>query len=293
MKRSPTGNRSSKESYSGEPDDYAWGSRQGSYVLSDLEREETMLKMTPCDPKLGLLTMLLVAAALPADAESMWTVGLGLTLETSPINDDDADLSPIPIITYENDDVLGGSLTIGTTEGLSYGWSLPHGMTVSGLVDYRTSPLDDADGSVADGIERDPAIELGGEIDYLTSRGIFSASILADVSGAHDGAEVTLAYHLLVPLGAWTFQPSLGIHYRSKGLGTYLYGVEADDSQTPFRVDDHVVPFANLTADVALNERWSAIVGISGEYLPDAVTDSPLVDDHYTFGTVLGLSFTF
>lgn len=280
-------------SCSAEPDDAGLCFDQYLAVLSDLERKKLMQRDTLDNLMLGLFTTMLTAIALPTQAESVWTLGVGVSLESSPIKDDAPQLLPIPIATYENDNIFGGTFTIGTTEGLSYGHSLPHGLSVSGLLDYRTSPLDDADGSVTDGIDRDLAIEVGGQIDYLTSRGIFSASVLGDVSGAHNGVEATLTYSLLIPLGAWTFQPSLGVHYRSQGLGTYLYGIEADDDQDPFRVDDHLSPFASLTASVDLSEQWSAIALVGGEYLPDAVTDSPLIDDNYTINTIFGLTFNF
>lgn len=143
---------------------------------------------------LGLLTVMSLATTWPVQAEAVWALGIGLELASSPIEKDDVDISPVLIASYENDDVLGGSLAVGTTEGISYGRLFPGGLTISAFLDYRLSPLDDADGAVADGIDRDVAIEIGGRVDYLTSRGIFSASILGDVSGAHDGAEATLAY---------------------------------------------------------------------------------------------------
>lgn len=95
-----------------------------------------------------------------------------------------------------------------------------------------------------------------------------------------------------MPFGAWTVEPSIGMHYRSGGLGTYLYGIEAGDDGDPFRIDPHIVPFATLTAGFELSDHWTLLVGLSGEYLPDAVTDCPLVDDSYTATSVLGITYT-
>lgn len=223
-------------------------------------------------------------------AEQSLTIGVAGSFETDPLEDEDDSFGVTPIAEYENDDFLGGILSIGYIEA-SYARILPGGFIGSVFVTPRDSPVDDIDG-----VDRDTAVEIGGEMQYFQPFGVFSLGISTDVAGAYSGVEVEVAYSILHEPGDWEFEASIGSAYRSGGLGTYLYGVKNGDEDSgldAFRVGGHVVPQLEINVNYNLSESWTIVSGASAEYLPDAVTDSPAVEDAYELSSFLGLSYEF
>ena len=68
---------------------------------------------------------------------------------------------------------------------------------------------------------------------------------------------------------------------------------DEDSGLDAFRVDGHVVPQLELGANYNLSDSWTILSSISAEYLPDAVTDSPAVEDAYEVSTIIGLIYEF
>ena len=56
--------------------------------------------------KLLALGILAATAVNTAQAESQWTVGAGVGVINSPYKQYDRDVYPVPVITYEGDNVL-------------------------------------------------------------------------------------------------------------------------------------------------------------------------------------------
>ncbi|MGI9488422.1 MAG: MipA/OmpV family protein [Geminicoccaceae bacterium] len=241
-------------------------------------------------PRYTFLAIILVTASSAALAEHSLTIGLAGSFETDPLEDEDDSFGVAPIVQYANDDFLGGILSLGYIEA-SYARILPDGFVGSVSVSARDAPVDDIDD-----FDRETAVEIGGELQYFQPFGIFSLGVSTDVAGAYSGVEIEAAYTKLHELGDWEFEASIGGAYRSGGLGTYLYGVKNDDEDSgldAFRVDGHVVPQLELGANYNLSDSWTILSSISAEYLPDAVTDSPAVEDAYEVSTIIGLIYEF
>lgn len=236
------------------------------------------------------LAITLITTSSAALAEQALTIGVAGAFETDPLEGEDDSFGVAPIAEYENDDFLGGILSLGFIEA-SYARILPDGFVGSVFVGTRDAPVDDIDD-----FDRDTAVEIGGELQYFQPFGIFSLGVSTDVAGAYSGVEIKAAYAISHEPGDWEFAASIGGAYRSGGLGTYLYGVKNGDEDSgldAFRVDGHVVPQLELGANYNLSDSWTILSGISAEYLPDAVTDSPAVEDAYEFSTILGLTYEF
>ncbi len=237
-----------------------------------------------------LLAIVLFNTCSPVLAEHSLTIGVAGSFETDPLEGEDDSFGVTPIAEYENDEFLGGVLSLGYIEA-SYARILPDGFVGSVFVGTRDAPVDDLDD-----FDRDTAVEIGGELQYFQPFGIFSLGISTDVAGAYSGVEIEAAYSILHEPSDWEFEASIGAAYRSGGLGTYLYGVKNDDEDSgldAFRVNGHVVPQLELGANYNLSDSWTILSGISAEYLPDAVTDSPAVEDAYELSTILGLVYEF
>ena len=241
----------------------------------------------PCSAFLAVTLVTVSSAAL---AEHSLTIGLAGSFETDSLENENDSFGATPIAEYENDDFLGGILSLSYLEA-SYARILPDGFIGSVFVGTRDAPVDDVDD-----FDRDTAVEIGGEIQYFQPFGIFSLGVSTDVAGAYSGVEIEAAYTILHEPGDWEFAASIGGAYRSGGLGTYLYGVENGDEDSgleAFRVDGHVVPQLELGVNYNLSDSWTILSGISVEYLPDAVTDSPAVEDAYELSAILGLTYEF
>ena len=236
----------------------------------------------------GMLSLFAVHAPISAQAEGNWTLGLAGGVETPVLRDQDAEVSPFPLVTYQNE-----WLSVGTTgvEVTPFQWE---GLSVSALLGMRSSEIEGADGDFFAGMDRKISGEMGLNLTFEGRVATVSATVLDSFTGAHGGYEVSVEVSREFDAGKWSFEPAVGARYQSSALGTYLYGVrgsEARAGRPEYSVDGAVTPFAEVTVSRMITERWAAFGSISGETLPETVRDSPLVDADASAGVSIGVLY--
>lgn len=74
--------------------------------------------------------------------------------------------------------------------------------------------------------------------------------------------------------------PQLSVNWLSAGLGNHDYGVPAS-AATPgrpaYELGSTVSYEAGFGSFIELNEDWRIVLNVSAEFLPDEVTQSPIV----------------
>ncbi len=144
--------------------------------------------------------------------------------------------------------------------------------------------------------DRDYAIEVGAEMLFDGRWGELQLSAFQDVSGTHRGHQAYAEYRYAWQLGRLRFSPSLGLHYKSRALNDYYWGVRPDEANIAlpaYEVASGVNVVANLQSTYYLSKRMRIAVAVNYEQLDSAVRASPIVDERAVFGYFAGLSYSF
>jgi outer membrane protein len=143
---------------------------------------------------------------------------------------------------------------------------------------------------------RDWTLEVGLATVVEGGWGSLALSATTDVLGEHDGQEVRLTYS--IPLGSVRFQvqPAAGIAWYSENLADHYFGVrpgEARAGRPAYAVESATNVFVEVRVLMPLSRRWALVLSGGVEWLDDAITASPIVEDNTRFGMFAGASYMF
>lgn len=129
--------------------------------------------------------------------------------------------------------------------------------------------------------DRSRGADMGLGLAWKGSAGRAWLDAKTDVSNASGGQEVELGYAFAVPAGKGLLAPSVTVSYWSSKLSDYYYGVlpgEAAAGVPRYRPGDTVVPALSVAYLHALPGRWRVFGVVEYQWLPSAITESPLVE---------------
>ena len=244
-------------------------------------------------PGLALLVAV-TALSLPggAKAEGLhYSIGLLAGAGQSPFETGDPDTGLIPDFLIEGDRFSFG------TSGLTFDVLEGAGLTISARLAPRWFAADPSDVAGLEHLKRDIAVEAG--LSARLTMGTFEAEIeaLKDVSDTHGGMAVNAALSTGISVSdRFTVGAKAGVTWMDADLATYTYGVlpaEASGSLAAYRVGDSVIPSISVNASYALADHVSLTGGVETSFLPESVTDSPIVKRDTLTSVVVGLRYEF
>lgn len=243
----------------------------------------------------GLVLLVAVAAlSLPggAAAEGLrYSLGLLAGAGQSPFETDETTTGLIP------DFLIAGDRFSFGTSGLTFDILEAAGLTVSARLAPRWFAADPSDVAGLEHLKRDIAVEAG--LSARLTMGSFAAEVeaLKDVSDTHGGTAVTAALSTGVSVSdRFTVGARLGATWMDADLATYSYGVlpgEATGPLSAYRVKASVIPSIGLNASYALSDSVSLTGALETGFLPDSVTDSPIVRRDTVTSVMLGMRYEF
>ncbi len=219
-----------------------------------------------------------------------FSIGAGLAIGDSPFVDADVEFMPLPLISYE-----GERFSLGV-DGLSFTAFDTDAISLDLVARPRFSGIESADSDALDGLDRNITGDVGARIGYETGRFFASATLLQEFTGEHDGQELQIEAGTRLRAGPVPISLSAGIDWQSSDLAQYAWGVYADEAtvgRPAYDPGDVVIPFVAAQAVYPLSQRVVLIGGVEAQFLPDAVTDSPIVEDDVTVSGFVGLSYAF
>ncbi len=140
------------------------------------------------------------------------------------------------------------------------------------------------------------AFEMGLGSTKQSTWGKYELEGLIDVSGAHEGFELTVKYSYPKLSGRWLIEPAISIQLQSKNLVDYYHGVsdsEAHDERPAYEGSKAINSVLSMTVGYSINPQLLAIAGMEQLDLDHSITDSPIVDEHQIRKIYLGLIYTF
>ena len=144
--------------------------------------------------------------------------------------------------------------------------------------------------------DRDFAGELGFELLADGRWGFLQVNAFHDVTGIHEGYEVSLDYGVGLRSGRWYFEPGFRVAYKSANLNDYYWGVRMDESSPvlpAYEAGAGVNTGIRLRASYHFSRRWALRMAVDYEGLNDEIAESPVVDSDNVIGYFAGLSIDF
>ncbi|TBV00284.1 MipA/OmpV family protein [Phytopseudomonas dryadis] len=242
-----------------------------------------------------------LSSAVWAEEASTWSLGLGLSVAQSPYAGADTSVTPLPLLNYESERLFFHGLMGGVHLFEQQGFGLD--VIVAGRLDgidrddfgRRELARNGIDRDLLD--DRDDGLDVGLRATWKGTPGEVQALAKGDVSGASNGYELSLRYSYPLQLGATRVEPGVAVSYLSGQLADYYFGTSNDEvarGVPRYRPGSAVVPSLGVGVSRALGERWLLNGELGYRFLPDRISDSPLVDEGSgSLGVKVGLSWRF
>jgi MipA family protein len=240
------------------------------------------------------LVVALSVLSLPGNAQAeglRYSFGLLAGAGQSPFEKDGTDTGLIPDFLIEGDRFSFG------TSGLTYDVVQGGDFTLSARLAPRWFAADATDVAGLEQLKRDVAIEAG--LSARFAFGSFAAELeaLQDVSDTHGGMAVNAALSAGLSVSdRLTIGAKAGATWMDADLATYSYGVlpaEASSSLAAYRVKASVIPTIGINVSYAVADHVSLTGGMETSFLPESVTDSPIVKRDTLTSVMIGMRYQF
>ena len=135
----------------------------------------------------------------------------------------------------------------------------------------------------------------GGETEFEFGNWETSFGVMWDISGKHDGYEISGSVVYDMEYAGFSFQPEIGLSWLSRKQIDYFYGVsqrEARGDRPAYSPDATYEADASLLILRPLSEKFSAVGIIGVSTFGKEIKDSPLIDEKYEVDFSIGLMFS-
>ena len=230
--------------------------------------------------------------AIAQQEQDGFSIGFGLTYSDSVFVGEDSDPQILPLLRYESD-----RFSLGVPQGARLTVFERNQLRVSAVVSPRFSALEDPDGRELAGIDRELTADGGLQLRYRFGPGTqIRFRAVTELTDEHGGSELSASITQPVPVGQTPLLLSAGVTMMDPDLAQYTYGVfesEATRDRPEYSPDAVIIPNLSVSSVFALSETVSLTGSVRAEFLPDEVTDSPIVDADVSVSTFLGISYQF
>lgn len=249
------------------------------------------MKILPIVSLVALLAPGALAQGVPAESMdripsrdgSAWMLGGAVMVREGIYAGEDANIIPIPFIGYEGKDFY--------VRGLTGGYHLLNGETLSVDAEIGLRPGFERDDLgvaelAANGVnrayleDRDWAADLGLAATWQAPVGEVKIEARTDIVDASGGQEYGLSYQYPIRMGATMITPSIGAKYLSDDMANYYYGTldaEVARGAPDYKPGGATIPEVGISVFHQMGDGWNAIGMARYEFLPDEITDSPLM----------------
>lgn len=221
-------------------------------------------------------------------------LGIGVAGMSSEYKKTDADILPIPVVTYEGERFF----LRGFTGGMHIFKNSMHelSLNVSYLPQHYKARNSD-DWAMRRLKNRHSTMLAGAGYSLKTEWGTGSIAFSGDVLDNSNGFLADASYSYPLAIGPVTLTPSGGVLWTSSQHNDYYYGVSGGESRKSglkkYKADSGFSPYVGLGARYSFAEDWSVFLNGKAVFLSKEITDSPMVDDHVKYMFSTGVSYAF
>ncbi len=240
-----------------------------------------------------ILPLTAVHAQAAADPTWRYSLGLGVYGTQSPFqtDNDGTDSGALPWFSIESQ-----WITIDPT-ALAIGLVRQDHLQIDALLAPRWLTADPSDNRAYKDIDRENGVDAGVRIASSVDRYTGTLELKSDVSDTSKGAAATFdlgaRFNLMPKLSA---SIKAGAAWHDADLSTYEYGILPDEARAgrqAFALDSTLTPFAGLQLSYAVTTKVTAVLAAQADFLPEAITDSPLVERDRLVSSFVSLNYSF
>ena len=209
----------------------------------------------------------------------LFGVGLGVLGRSSPYPNSDAGVfQPIPAITFN------GSRLQWFGPSLRYGLVGSDRLRLAATASYRLRAYDQEDSPALAGMgDRSDTLMAGfALISELPAGFNLSLGYEHDVLDQIGGGTAQLRASRSFQWGITRINPQLGLNWSSASLANHDYGVSNDEAavgRPAYDVGDALSVEVGAGSFIELTREWRIVFNVGVEFLPNSVTNSPIVSD--------------
>jgi len=228
---------------------------------------------------------------LATTAQADLALGIGLASFQDPQIGMETRQMAIPLVSY-----TGERLNFQVTT-LNYRLLELGDLEISTLVSGRLQGYETSDSPYLAGMkDRSNTLDGGISLDWHG----FSVSYTHDLLSKHKGEEVALSYTKGFGLGKAEIMLGAGVTWQSEKLNQYYYGVAPSETRslivkgktfnrTAYKTEDAISPKINMLVKYPVFDSWALIGGAELNFLPDVITDSPIIENKTAWGFFAGI----
>lgn len=246
-----------------------------------------------------LVAMLLSGISLNAAAQSpdegegggegggppRWSFGLAAVVSDSPYAGEGTKVMPIPMVTFEGERFY--------FRGITAGWRFIQNdsFELAGIAKFRFDGfnVDDLGRAelAANGInyqlleDRDLALDVGMGMKWTGAAGEIEMEFLADATDTSGGQEINFQYGRPFNVGNGRLTPNVGVTWQSEDMANYYYGTldtEVARGVVNYKPGSATIPHVGVQYFRPIGEKWALMAFAKYSFLPDEITDSPLLE---------------
>lgn len=240
----------------------------------------------------AILCTLALTPLLAQEGPPRRSIGLGFLAAPDPYRGSDANFFPIPVVVLRGERVSFVGIRLSVHLWEEGAWS------VDAIAQPRFGGFDPDDSRFLEGMEeREFSVDAGVELQWQSRKWAVSVDALQDLLSRSEGFETGVTVQRRYQFGRWFVSPGIGLGWQSEKLTDYYYGVrpgEARPGRPASEPGSALVPSAGVDiVHVFANPRWSARMLIDAELLPDALADSPIIEDDWSAFVAIAVSYNF
>ncbi|MGH8443672.1 MAG: MipA/OmpV family protein, partial [Solimonas sp.] len=232
-----------------------------------------------------------VLAADGGEPSSRLMVGVGAALQQQAYEGIDADILPLPLISYENRWIAVG------VPSLDFKLLSDGPLRFALRASYARDGYDASDAPILAGMDkRKDSFWGGAALRWDAGIAVLSAQWLTDLSGYSEGQKASLSIERSFTAGRFIFTPRAGASWQDSKFIDYYYGVKPSEARAgrPAYTGESSIGFqTGLRTAYLLNSKQSVFVDAGIELLGREIEDSPLVDQAMEYRVMLGYLYRF
>jgi outer membrane protein len=219
-------------------------------------------------------------------------LGVGVIGRSNPYGGGGGVFQPIPAVSYNGDRLtwFGPTLRVGLVGSDQ--------LRLAATASYRLRAYEEDDAAILQGLgDRSDTLMAGlaliGELPAGVNLSLgYEHDVLDEIGGGQARLEATRSFQY----GVSRFSPKLALNWTGSDLADHDFGVHpsgALPARPAYDVGGVLTFEAGVGSFIELTRDWRLLFELSVEFLPDEVTDSPIVDEGQVFKGFFALTYVF
>lgn len=247
--------------------------------------------------KLSLIVITSILSSSAIATVGNWSLGAGALLSANPYESMDTNVLAIPFLSYQSKYFA----IYGPAAKIRYPLNENHTVGIRfnlGMQEFN--PSDTSSIAMQSLNERKRLFFIGPHYRYRGDYGQVTTGVSYDVSDRSKGG-VTADINYGYPIKAFQYKtflrPSIGLNYSNGKLANHYYQISQSESinsgLSAYQADNFISPYAALFASIHLTKKIFFTNVVRVNYLPNTVTNSPMVAKDVTYTLISGLTYEF